>query len=101
MSCPADPYYLACTESAWNVPIPVTNLGDYGGHTTIASPNYPSLYTDSSECSWNVQASDPNNLIQIKVIDWDVSIYALNALHKHIEHEYLFNISVVPIFYAK
>ena len=64
--------YLACTEMEWTDPIPVTNLGDYGGCTTIASPNYPSLYNDNSDCFWSFQASDPSNVIQIQVIDWVV-----------------------------
>ena len=52
----------------------MTNLGDFGGYTTIASPNYPSLYNDDSDCQWSFQASDPNKLIQIEVLDWIVSL---------------------------
>ena len=64
---------MACSEIDWVNPTPVTNLGDYGGSTIIASPNYPNLYNDNSNCNWSFQASDPNNVIQIEVLDWVVS----------------------------
>ena len=65
--------FLACTETAYGAAVPVTNLGDYNGCLSIASPGYPTMYNDNSDCHWSLQASDPNNVIQIEVVDWKVS----------------------------
>ena len=65
--------YLPCTEIDEGLPVPVYNLGDYGGSTFIATPQYPTLYVDESNCHWNFVASDPSLKIQIEVVNWWVS----------------------------
>ena len=57
--------------------VPVYNLRDYSGNVSIASPQYPLLYPDSSNCHWSLEASDPANRIRIEVENWNVSFCTL------------------------
>ena len=66
---------MHCTEIDYGAPVPVTQLGDYEDNCIyIASPQYPYIYPDSSNCHWSIQAADPNNVIQIEVIEWSVRV---------------------------
>ena len=60
--------------------VPVYDLGDYGGCTYIASPQYPFPYLDSSNCHWSFMASDPANRIQIEVVNWHVSCWEIKCV---------------------
>ena len=72
--------YIHCTEIDEGLTVPVNNLADYGGCAYIASPHYPYIYTDSSNCHWSFQASDPSLVIQIEVIEWEVCYLSHNKV---------------------
>ena len=65
--------YIRCTDTGNGATPPVINLGDEGGSVLIGPLPYPKLQLRNSDCHWSFQASDPNNVIQIEVVDWDVS----------------------------
>ena len=64
--------YIPCTEEALGDRAPTINLGDHDGSVVIASPMYPSLYIDKSNCHWDFIASDPSKAIQLTKLDWNV-----------------------------
>ena len=47
-----------------------------GGEMFIASPQYPDLYYDNADCYWSFGTADAANVIEIEVVDWNVSTYA-------------------------
>ena len=65
--------YLPCISAFYGAEIPTYNLGDYGGCHFIASPGYPYMYRDRDDCRWSIEASVPENRIQLEVVEWDVS----------------------------
>ena len=64
--------YISCAERFTNATENVTNLGDFDGCTYIASPFYPTYAYWESDCVWTFTSSDPQNVIQIEMLDWEM-----------------------------
>ena len=65
--------YIFCTETGNGDQPPLINLGNHGGSVLIASPQYPSVYYQNSNCHWSFEASSPDSVIELEVNEWTVS----------------------------
>ena len=45
------------------------------GQVNIASPNYPNIYYDDSDCHWDFTTSTPGKVIKLTQLSWAVSVY--------------------------
>ena len=65
--------YTACTEETiTGNEAPTIDLAGLG-QVNIASPNWPNIYYDSSDCHWDFMTSTPGKVIQITNVYWEVS----------------------------
>ena len=65
--------YIACTEENFGGTAPTIDLAGRG-KVNIASPNYPNIYYDDSDCHWDFTTSTPGKVIQLTLLSWDVSV---------------------------
>ena len=65
--------YIACTEENFGGTAPTIDLAGRG-KVNIASPNYPNICYDDSDCHWDFTTSTPGKVIQLTLLTWDVSV---------------------------
>ena len=65
-------YYIPCTEVGSGASPSVVNLGDHGGRLEISSPLFPAFYPENSDCHWSFETSDPELVVEVEVLTWNV-----------------------------